>query len=131
MKEVQLRLGVMIADKPRAGAKMGYICGPMSSHDDLNAPAFARAEAYLRRRGFEVFNPAAKPIENPSKIESLEFRREVFALDTHWICRNADFLALLPGWEKSLGATAEIALARAVGIQVVRLPISFMKQRVP
>ena len=36
--------------------------------------------------------------------------------DTKWICENADAIALLPGWEKSSGANAELALGKALGL---------------
>ena len=42
--------------------------------------------------------------------------REALGADTAWICAHADAIALLPGWEKSTGATAENALAVALGL---------------
>ena len=97
-----------------------YIAGPMRGYKDFNFPAFDKAAAYLREAGFEVFSPAEKETEKHSEAnqESLAFRRLVFALDMAWICKHADLVALLPGWEKSSGARAEKALAEAIGLEV-------------
>ena len=92
-----------------------------------NFPAFARYAAELRRRGHEVFSPAEKGLEALAGADpeimanSLQFRRDVFALDTEWICSQADVVAMMPGWKRSLGAVAEEALAHAVGLRVVYL----------
>jgi hypothetical protein len=44
--------------------------------------------------------------------------RDALAVDLEWICRHADMIVMLPGWEKSSGATAEHAAAKALGITV-------------
>ena len=103
-----------------------YLAGPMRGVPDFNFPAFDFAANNLRKQGFEVFSPAEKGVEhsmidNPDLQDDEEFRREVFELDTQWICRNADAVALLPGWEKSLGAKAERALAEALGLTIIIL----------
>jgi nucleoside 2-deoxyribosyltransferase len=97
-----------------------YLAGPMRGLPEFNFPAFDAAAAQLRDAGLEVFSPAEKGLEKHAEAnqESLAFRRAVFLLDTEWICRNADVIALLPGWEKSKGAVAERALAEAIGIPV-------------
>ena len=89
----------------------------------LNFPAFAKAAKQLRAEGYEVFSPAEKGLEKhaEAKQETLAFRRAVFQLDTNWICRHADMIALLPGWEKSKGARAERALAEAIGLEIREL----------
>jgi hypothetical protein len=40
------------------------------------------------------------------------------AADTEYISKHADAIALLPGWEKSSGVAAEVALARALGLPI-------------
>jgi Domain of unknown function (DUF4406) len=68
-----------------------------------------------------VFNPADHDREvmaaDGRTIEQLSIR-ECMAADTAWICLHADGVAVLTGWERSLGASAEVALARAIGIPV-------------
>jgi hypothetical protein len=97
-----------------------YLAGPMRGIPEFNFPAFNEYAATLRAEGHEVFNPAEKGMEQHlgSHIESLAFRRAVFALDTDWICNHADVVALMPGWSNSTGAIAERALAVAIGLEV-------------
>jgi hypothetical protein len=47
--------------------------------------------------------------------------REALADDTKFICLEADAIALLPGWENSKGAKAELALSEALGHKVMYL----------
>lgn len=97
-----------------------YLAGPMRGLPNFNFPAFDFAAGKLRAEGHEVFNPAEKGLEAHAEAdqESLHFRRQVFELDTAEICRNSDAVALLPGWENSKGAVAEMALARALGLEI-------------
>ena len=102
--------------------KRVYLAGPMRGIPEFNFPAFRHAAKMLRDEGYEVFSPAEKGEEvllegNPGLQESLDFRRKVFLLDTEYICRHADAVFLLDGWEKSSGARAEKALAEAIGLQ--------------
>jgi hypothetical protein len=95
-----------------------YLAGGMRGYHEFNFPAFHAAAARLRARGYEVFSPAEKGMEAHAEAqqESLAFRRAVFKLDTEWICEHADGIALLPNWERSSGAVAEDALAKAIGL---------------
>jgi nucleoside 2-deoxyribosyltransferase len=103
-----------------------YLAGPMRGIPGLNFPAFDYAAAKLREQGFEVFSPAEKGEEvelqcSPELQNSIAFRRKVFAKDWDWIAKNADGVALLPGWEASPGANSERACAIALGITVMEL----------
>lgn len=114
-----------------------YLAGPMRGYAEYNFPAFHAAAAKLREAGYTVFSPAEADMDEfgfdvskevPAgddaalsrklKMDPLAFRRNVFERDALEICRNADGIALLPGWEKSLGARAERALAEAIGLKV-------------
>ena len=111
-----------------------YLAGPMRGYPQFNFPAFHEAAAQLREEGHEVFSPAERDIkrhngvdisvDNSTGCEKTASRlhgfdlREAFADDTAWICRHADGLALLSGWETSKGACAEYALAAALGLPV-------------
>jgi hypothetical protein len=103
---------------------------------EFNFPAFFKAADELREQGFEVFNPAQRDNDhhgtdiskgNATGDEDLATEqhgfnlREALGADLAWICAEADAIALLPGWEKSKGATAEYATARALGLTVVEL----------
>lgn len=114
-----------------------YLAGPMTDIPYFNYPAFNSAALRLRSCGHEVFNPAERDIErhggvdisadNPTGSTDLAAtthgfsRRDALADDTAFICKEADAIALLPGWEKSSGARAEHALAFALGHQIIYL----------
>lgn len=103
-----------------------YLAGPMRGYKDFNFPAFSKHAKRLRNKGHKVFSPAEKGAEKEAVVKpdiqyQLKFRRKVFQLDTDYICRKADAIAMMPGWEMSLGARAEHALALAVGLQVMYL----------
>jgi uncharacterized protein DUF4406 len=103
-----------------------YLAGPMRGIPEFNFPAFHYAAEKLRAEGHEVFSPAEKGdeqdmIDKPALQEDIAFRRRVFALDTAYICKMADAVAMLPNWHLSFGARAEHALAKAIGIKVIIL----------
>src|SRR5258707_199138 len=113
-----------------------YIAGPMRGISQFNFPAFVAATIKLRAEGHEVFSPAEHAISihgkdfcdnnfsgDESEIEkSLGFdRRKLLAADLNWICHEADAVALLPGWETSKGALAEMATALALGLEIIKL----------
>ena len=105
-----------------------YVAGPMRGVAQFNFPAFYDAAEALRRLGHEVFNPAERDSKvgfDPTELAGDEDLtehgfdlREALAADMEWISLHADAIALLPGWESSRGAQAEVALARALGLQV-------------
>lgn len=95
---------------------------------DFNFPAFHEAAKELRAMGHEVFSPAEKDEEIHGKHifrgngdEDVLKKaggptiRACMLLDCEWICKNADAICLMEGWETSTGATAESALGRAIG----------------
>jgi hypothetical protein len=97
-----------------------YLAGKMRGIADLNFPMFDAAAAWLRARGFDVFNPA----DNDRKLKAAGVElniRKCMGDDLAWICAHADAVALLPGWESSLGATAEKCTAAAIGAQIFYL----------
>lgn len=113
-----------------------YVGGPMRGFKEFNFPAFNAATAALRAEGHTVFNPAEKDNErhgvdiskgNATGDETIAAAQHGFDLrvalgdDLAWICSTADAIALLPGWERSKGATAEHATAVALGLQVIVL----------
>jgi hypothetical protein len=108
----------------------------MRGYAEFNFPAFHVAAKDLRFAGHIVFNPAEKDTErhgvdiskgNESGCEKIAAEQHGFDLrvalgdDLEWICKHADGIALLPGWEKSKGATAEHAAAVALGLEVIIL----------
>jgi hypothetical protein len=80
---------------------------------ELNFPVFHEAAALLRSQGHEVFSPAE--IDNPTDD------RKALEIELAWICRHAEAIALLPGWENSRGAKAERAVGEALGLKIIDL----------
>lgn len=97
-----------------------------------------------------MFNPAEKDVEkhgdaiwkgNEKGSITQAFTttgfslREALALDTQYICLEADAVALLPGWDMSKGARSERALARALDLKIVELdgprPHKFPVKKIP
>lgn len=104
-----------------------YLAGPMTGYPDFNYHAFREAAGQLEEAGYTVFNPADNDVANgfdprgtsgdPAEAAALGFSlRRALKQDLSWICDHAEGLALLPGWEKSKGAAAEVSLAHALGI---------------
>ena len=113
-----------------------YLAGPMRGIANFNFPAFYAAAHKLRAEGYEVFNPAERDnddhgcdISKGNLTGSVEQAtadhgfnlRNALAHDLTYICREADVIALLPGWNKSAGAIAEFHTANALGLEVILL----------
>lgn len=105
-----------------------YLAGPMRGLPQFNFPAFRRAAGSLRAEGHVVFSPAERDeqigfdptdMTGDEDLASIGFDlREALRIDTEWICRWADAVAVLDDWERSSGARAEVALARALSLPV-------------
>jgi hypothetical protein len=96
-----------------------YLSGPMKGYEQSNYPLFNRVAAELRDGGHFVYNPAEFPHDGPQDTFPL---RKAFAAYAKFICEEADTIVLLPGWEKSLGVSAELALAKNCGLAVEEYP---------
>ena len=94
-----------------------YLSGPMTGIPDHNYPAFRRAASFLRSQGHEVYSPA-EYWTGPRDVFPL--RKAMADFSAH-ICLVADTIALLPGWGRSKGVAAELALANACGLDVLEL----------
>ncbi len=92
-----------------------YLAGPMRAYPDFNFPEFHKYAALLRAEGHEVFNPAELGLPQSDM-------RAILAVELDWICREAEAVALMPGWSQSLGARAEAALARALDLKLMGVP---------
>jgi hypothetical protein len=97
----------------------------MTNYEHYNFPAFDSAAKQLREAGHTVFNPAENDRENGFDATGLQGHeaaehgfdlRTALKQDLSWICDHAEGIALLEGWEESKGARAEVALAKALGL---------------
>lgn len=92
-----------------------YIAGPMTGLPDLNFPAFNAAADALRTQGWHVENPADHGVIEGAQWEDY-LAYDITRLGT------CGAIYLLPGWEKSKGATLEAHIAKMLGLQVLLAP---------
>ncbi len=91
-----------------------YVSGPMTGIPEHNYPAFHAAAAALRRAGYMVANPAEKAL--PLGLPWATYLRHDIA-----DLVKCDGVALLPGHESSKGATLEVMIANALGMNVAAI----------
>ena len=93
-------------------ARRTYLAGPMSGKPDYNYPAFAETAERLRALGHDVVSPPELNEPDESRdLPPLHFlRRDIRAL------LDCDCIAILDGWEDSIGARCEIAIAITFGM---------------
>lgn len=97
-----------------------YLSGPMTGLPEFNYPAFRKAAAALREAGHFVHNPAEFDHDGPldGRIEEFPIR-EAMAEFCEFICKEADAVVLLDGWESSDGAQVEAMLAKRIGVELI------------
>jgi Domain of unknown function (DUF4406) len=114
-----------------------YLAGPMTGIPEFNFPAFNSYAYALRKMGHVVFNPAERDIQRHGGVDisignetgcqkvAAEVHgfslRDALADDCEFICKNADAIAMMPGWENSAGAMAEWHLAKALKLKFLYL----------
>ena len=99
-----------------------YVSGKMTGVKNYNFLNFFRAERDLKKKGWNVINPARESwnllkklnIKKFSEIELIDFIR----LDCETIIEKCDAIYMLKGWEYSTGANAEFHLAKWKGIKI-------------
>lgn len=125
-----LLAGIIITQKEQTPMRKFYLSGPMRGYPKFNFPAFDAARDAGRAKGFGVMSPADMDrelghTENDSldAINTPENQRRFAARDCAALlalkAENGDGIALLPGWERSTGAVAELMLARWLKLTVV------------
>lgn len=102
-----------------------YVAGPMTGLPEFNYPAFNAAARMLCGFGYRTLNPVDAEKANPTPGTPQHWT---------WYMRHAlrmvlaaDALALLPGWENSKGATLEVHVARALGMEAE--PLEYWVER--
>lgn len=85
-----------------------YVCGPVTGHADLNRPAFEQDARELEAAGYDPLVPHSFVPPDATWRDAMELCLERIP--------ECDGLALLPGWDGSDGATAEVAIASSRGI---------------
>ena len=90
-----------------------YLSGPISGLNIAAArEAFAIAQEQMEQQGWEVVNPMDNrvPVEAPWEEH---LAADIIAL------LGCKAVAMLPGWESSLGARLENAVARRIGMRII------------
>lgn len=87
-----------------------YLAGPMSGVQDHNFPLFNRVARELRRIGHEVFNPAENKDGGERQSRAYYMRLDLPAL------LQSEAIVLLPGWQRSRGASLEAWMAADLGM---------------
>lgn len=85
-----------------------YLSGPMTGIKDKNFPAFNKASKALRKKGYQVINPAELDMQHPRQTWAECLRRDIVA---EMRCNG---VATLPGWKRSRGAQLEVYIAEAL-----------------
>lgn len=108
-----------------------YISGKIGEEvvSEATRQKFARAEAMLRAKGYEVFNPCNENYQrhlafNIGHIEkeclslNIPFNRyaEILMQDLYWM-KQCDAIYMLADWGQSNGANVELDFATATGKQ--------------
>lgn len=102
-----------------------YIAGPMRGYPRFNFDAFDAAEKDLTEKGYVVHSPATmdRRLGFDPDVHTLDqfdmraaVKRDVTAIAA------CDAVVVLPGYEKSTGATAELWVAKWLGLPVVVYP---------
>jgi len=112
-----------------------YITGPMRGLPFFNFPAFDGARDLGISLGYNVISPAdldrkvgIDPVADPGCVERMkkekpDLLQDIVRRDIEVILdldpKNNDGLALLPDWRKSIGASAEVAVALFKGLRLV------------
>jgi hypothetical protein len=99
----------------------------MSHIPQFNVPMFDKVTAALRRNDFDIISPAeldspeiralalASPDGKPGVIMNVESYGTILGRDVTVIIDDCTGIALLPNWNKSVGARIEAGVAVATG----------------
>ncbi len=101
-----------------------YVCGGISGYKDLNFPAFDNAEKLLTKQGWEVISPASEdrrlyPNHDWNTGHPANFNYTDILVHDIKLISTCQAIYLLDGWEKSPGALAEFAFAKAIKLEFI------------
>lgn len=90
-----------------------YIIGPISGYERNNIDAFRKASIDLRKRGYRPHIPHTETYPTMPWDEAM--RKSIRKM------LEIGYVAALPGWEQSKGASIEMDLCKKLGIDVMLL----------
>lgn len=85
-----------------------YVSGPMTGYPNKNFDAFNKAAKALRKKGYQIVNPAELDMKHPRPTWAQCLQRDIVA---EMRCNG---VATLPGWKHSRGALLEVYIANAL-----------------
>ena len=88
-----------------------YISGPKKGLSELNVHAFNKMETILLSNGHSVFNEAQLNFDDTWS------RKDILAIELVALSK-CDAIYMLNGWESSMGAKAELAVAESSGLVI-------------
>ena len=103
-----------------------YIAGPMADVPEFNHPLFNAVDDILQDDGFGTVNPAALDKQD-EVVHSGDFatgkgvqslNRAAFLKRDFQHLSHCDGIVLLPGWQSSVGANAELMASHIMGLDV-------------
>lgn len=94
-----------------------YLAGPMAGYAEHNFPLFEAVATRLRGQGYDIRSPhevdhGETPEQRGSKPYAEYLKKDFLLMLT------CDGIILLPGWQQSRGATAELNLAVTTGMSI-------------
>jgi hypothetical protein len=107
----------------KSNKKSIYLAGPMRGYPEYNFPEFLRFGEQLKKKGFNVFNPAERDTIQDGfdpKKDTAKSLKWYMSYDLPAVC-NSDAIAVMPGWEHSQGARLEVHVAREIDIPVFNI----------
>ena len=102
-------------------SKTFYIAGPMRGYPNYNFAMFEEVRNFLREGGLDALCPAELDLDQgfvPSTTMPNADIAVAFKRDIHELMNKCDSIVMLPGWEQSIGANAELAVAEMLGLRV-------------
>src|SRR5260221_3709463 len=91
-----------------------YLSGPISGIPGNNQSEFNRLALQNRAKGYIVINPIELDSFDTGEMAWSEYLRR----DRPEVVR-ANLIGVLPGWEKSKGASLEVYVGKQIGIPIV------------
>ena len=98
-----------------------YIAGPMRGTKDLNRAVFEEITKYFRSQGWSVESPfeiGARFGTDQELLENKHLLLKVMEFEEETL-RTCDAMALLPDWQRSLGAKQELLVALRNNLDII------------
>jgi hypothetical protein len=112
---VNLEIAARAIKKINPENQLIYISGPITGLPNLNKDQFSYYEEIIKTMNFQSINPFNLVSEIDQQTKNWEdfMRVDIKAM------MDAGIILMLPGWEKSVGASCELFIAKILKIPVI------------